>query len=62
MGALKSFMKEGVPEVGLPPLDPMKLDNVEFSLAGAVIAFLNITAEGLSSHQTKSVSYDKDSR
>ena len=62
MGALKEFMKVGVPEVGLPPLDPMKLDNVEFNLAGAVVTFQNVTAEGLSDYQTKSVGYDRPSQ
>merc|ERR1712212_555978 len=61
MGALKEFMKVGVPEVGLPPLDPMKLDNVEFNLAGAVVTFQNVTAEGLSDYQTRSVGYDRPS-
>jgi len=61
MAALKQFMKDGVPEVSLPPLDPMKLDNVEFHLAGAVVTFKNVTAEGLSNHETKNVGYDKAS-
>jgi hypothetical protein len=62
MAALKQFMKTGVPEVDLPPLDPMKLDNVEFHLAGAVVTFKNVTAQGLSNHQTKNVRYDKATR
>lgn len=61
MTALKEFMKVGVPELGLPPLDPMKLDNVEFNLATAVVTFQNVTAEGLSDYQSRSVGYDKQS-
>ena len=62
MAALKQFMKNGVPEVGLPPLDPMKLENVEFHLAGAVVTFKNVTATGLSDHETKRVKYNKEAR
>eukprot|EP00092_Neocalanus_flemingeri_P088210 GFUD01111428.1.p1 GENE.GFUD01111428.1~~GFUD01111428.1.p1 ORF type:complete len:184 (+),score=54.83 GFUD01111428.1:50-601(+) len=60
MAALKLFMKNGVPEAGLPPLDTLKLDNVEFNLAGAVVAFKNVTATGLSDHETKNVQYNKE--
>ena len=59
MAALKRFMKDGVPEVGLPPLDPLKLDNVGFHLAGAVVTFKNATATGLSEHETERVQYNK---
>ena len=62
MAALKQFMKDGVPELGLPPLDPMKLDNVEFHLAGAVVTFKNVTAQGLSNHEAKNVRYNRASK
>ena len=37
--SLKGLMKSGIPEAGLPPLDPLNLDNVELNLAGAHIEF-----------------------
>ena len=55
-------MKNGDPETGLPPLDPLRLDNVGFSLAGAQIEFENITMKGLSDHQVKQVEFEENER
>ena len=55
-------MKTGIPEANLPPLDPLNLDNVGFSLAGAKVEFMNIFMEGLSDHTVKDVQYDDNSR
>jgi len=62
MAALKQFMSTGIPEAGLPPLDPMRLDNVELNLAGAVVSFNNVTAIGLSNHEARNVQYDRNTR
>ena len=62
MGSLKQYMKTGIPEANLPPLDPLNLDNVGFSLAGAKVEFMNIFMEGLSNHTVKDVQYDDNTR
>ena len=62
MAALKQFMSTGIPEAGLQPLDPMRLDNVELNLAGAVVSFNNVTAIGLSNHEARNVQYDRNTR
>ena len=62
VSSLKGYMKTGIPEAGLPPLDPLNLDNVGFSLAGAHIEFRNVTMSGLSSHQLGEVTYNEQSR
>ena len=55
-------MKTGIPSAGLPPLDPLSLDNVEFSLGGANIEFRNISMAGLSNHDIGDVTYDEIKR
>ena len=60
--SLKDYMKTGIPEAGVAPLDPLKLDNVGFNLAGASIDFMNITLDGMSDHQLGEVTYDESSR
>ena len=60
--SLKDYMKNGVPEAGLAPLDPLALDNVGFSLAGANIQFQNITMTGLSQHQVQRVEFKEDEK
>ena len=55
-------MKTGIPEAGVAPLDPLKLDNVGFNLATASIDFMNITLTGMSDHQVDGVTYDESSR
>ena len=60
--SLKGFMKTGIPSAGLPPLDPLSLDNVEFSLGGANIEFRNVTMAGLSNHDIGDVTYDESKR
>ena len=62
VSSLKGYMKTGIPEAGLPPLDPLNLDNVGLSLAGANIEFRNVTMSGLSSHQLGEVAYNEQSR
>ena len=60
--SLKGFMKTGIPSRGLPPLDPLSLDNVGFSLGGANIEFRNVTMGGLSNHDIGDVTYDETKR
>ena len=60
--SLKGFMKTGIPSRGLPPLDPLSLDNVGFSLGGANIEFRNVTLGGLSNHDIGEVTYDETKR
>ena len=55
-------MKTGIPSAGLPPLDPLSLDNVEFNLGGANIEFRNVTMAGLSNHDIEDVTYDESKR
>ena len=55
-------MKTGIPAAGVPPLDPLQLDNVALSLAGANVEFRNINMSGLSDHSVTNVQYDEDTR
>lgn len=55
-------MKNGIPDVGIPPLDPLNLDNVALTMAGAQVEFMDITMTGLSDHTIKSVQYDDNNR
>ena len=55
-------MKTGIPEAGIPPLDPLKLDNVGFSLAGSRVEFMNITLRGLGDHTVDNVEYEEENR
>ena len=59
---LKSYMKTGIPDAGVPPLDPLNLDNVALSLAGAKVEFRNINMSGLSDHSVTDVKYDEGTR
>jgi len=60
--SLKNYMKNGIPEAGLAPLDPLQLDNVEFNLGGANIEFQNITMTGLSEHRVQKVEFNENTR
>ena len=60
--SLKGIMKTGIPSKGVPPLDPLSLDNVGFSLGGANIEFRNVTMGGLSNHDIGEVTYDETKR
>ena len=54
-------MKTGIPFT-MPPLDPLSLDNMGFSLGGVNIEFRNMTMAGLSNHDIGEVTYDKTKR
>ena len=54
-------MKTGIPFT-MPPLDPLSLDNMGFSLGGVNIEFRNMTMDGLSNHNIGEVTYDKTKR
>jgi len=62
VNSLKFSMKTGIPEAGIPPLDPLKLDNVGFSLAGSRVEFMNITLRGLGDHTVDNVEYEEENR
>merc|ERR1712002_1319273 len=53
--------KAGVPELGLPALDPLVMPGIELNLGNSKVKFEDIVANGLSRFNVKSVNYDKAS-
>merc|ERR1711910_260125 len=53
--------KAGVPELGLPALDPLVMPGIELNLGNSKVKFEDIVANGLSRFTVKSVNYDKAS-
>jgi len=53
--------KDGVPALGLPPLDPLDLPRVALELGGNSVEFYNVVARGLSDFTVNSISFDEAS-
>jgi len=56
-----SKYKAGVPELGLPAIDPLVMPEIELNLGNSKVKFEDIVANGLSRFTVKSVNYDKAS-
>merc|ERR1711994_841244 len=56
-----SKYKAGVPELGLPAIDPLVMPEIELNLGNSKVKFEDIVANGLNRVTVKSVNYDKAS-
>merc|ERR1712130_390650 len=56
-----SKYKVGVPELGLPALDPLVMPGIELNLGNSKVKFEDIVANGLSRFTVNSVNFDKAS-
>lgn len=54
--------KRGVPELGLPSLDPMSMPKIEIQMGSNKVKMEDITSSGMSNINVTSVSYDKSTR
>merc|ERR1712241_914240 len=54
--------REGVPELGLPSLDPMSMPKIEIQMGNNKVKMEDITSTGMSNINVTSVSYDKNTR
>jgi len=54
--------KRGVPELGLPSLDPMTMPMIEIEMGNNKVKMEDITSTGMSNINVTSVSYDKSTR
>ena len=55
-------MKTGVPELGLPPFDPLFIDNISFEFFDAVVEFNNINFSGFEGNIVTSNKVDPNAR
>jgi len=54
-----SKYKAGVPDLGLPALDPLMMPEIELNLGNSKVKFEDIVANGLSRFTVNSVKFDK---
>ena len=48
---MKEVMEIGVPELGIPVLEPVTLDQVEFKFFNLTVQFIDLVVRGLKSSQ-----------
>ena len=48
---MKEVMEVGVPELGIPVLEPVTLDQVEFKFFNLTVQFIDLVVTGLKSSQ-----------
>ena len=48
---MKEVMEVGVPELGIPVLEPVTLDQVEFKFFNLTVQFIDLVVRGLKSSQ-----------
>jgi len=58
---LGSLYKSGVPELGLPSLDPLTMPEIKMQLGNAEIKFTDILMEGLADYNVTYIDYDRAS-
>ncbi|GAB6023682.1 hypothetical protein CHUAL_008444 [Chamberlinius hualienensis] len=63
---IKPILKNGIPELNIPKLDPMSISNIEFSEGGSVVQgkaiFSNVMVVGIGDYVPKFVTVDTKSR
>ena len=55
-------METGIPELNLPPLDPLSIDEINFKFFDAHIDFSDVVFRGFKNNAIKSNTIDKDKR
>jgi len=59
LGNLKSVMGVGIPEAGLPPMDPLYIDQIEFKFGTVAVSFLDLDVRGIKEFALKKSHLDK---
>ena len=55
-------MENGIPELDLPPMDPMKLDQLDFRFLNLSLGISNISQTGFKNLKLEKSHVDKDAR
>jgi len=55
LNKLRPFFRTGIPEQGIPPGDPLVLDQLEFNRDGVVAKYSNVVVRGFSEFQLNSL-------
>ena len=58
----KLTMDTGIPELGMPPLDPINIDIIEFKFFNLTISFNNVLMNGFKNFTVKKSVMDKKKR
>lgn len=58
----RETMDTGLPELGLPPIDPMHLELIDFNFYNLTVEFLNVNMFGFKGFSLKSSNIDKKKR
>jgi len=58
----RPIMETGIPELNLPPLDPLSIDEINFKFFDAHIDFSDVVFRGFKNNAIKSNTIDKDKR
>ena len=56
----RPIMESGVPELAIPPVDPMVVDKIAFNFWNVTAEFLNTTLRGFKQFSTRYSRIDKD--
>ena len=55
-------MSTGIPELDMPPLDPINIDLIDFKFFNMTIEFVDILMKGFKTFQLKKSSVDRTGR
>merc|ERR1712227_638025 len=55
-------MSTGIPELDMPPLDPINIDLIDFKFFNMTIEFVDILMKGFKTFQLKKSSVDRSAR
>ena len=55
-------METGIPELGMPPLDPIHIDLIDFKFFNMTIEFIDVMLEGFKTFKLEKSSVDKNGR
>ena len=58
----KLTMSTGIPELDMPPLDPINIDLIDFKFFNMTIEFVDILMKGFKTFQLKKSSVDRSAR
>ena len=58
----RGSMQTGIAELGLPPLDPINIQQIDFRFFNLTIAFKDVEMEGFKNFKLEKSVVDKDER
>ena len=59
---MRSVMEVGVPEIGIPVLEPIKLGIIDFKFYNLTVQFIDITMKGFKTFQVLDSQLNKSKR